>query len=124
MHVLERESSVSVKIWGEISKFISLIIWILFNEIHVLISFIISSLRLKNVQDRYDGYKLVAIQPPFKIIVKSGINCLRFFCHFFFQTPSNAASSVKSLVNYLAPMTATDVEKVRAIYRWITANIR
>lgn len=71
MHVLERESSVSVKIWGEISKFISLIIWILFNEIHVLISFIISSLRPKNVQDRYDGYNLVAIQPPFKIIVET-----------------------------------------------------
>ena len=42
----------------------------------------------------------------------------------WFQAPSSATKSVKSLIRYLVAIAETDVEKVRAFYRWITANIR
>ncbi|XP_022338435.2 kyphoscoliosis peptidase-like [Crassostrea virginica] len=39
------------------------------------------------------------------------------------NAPSSATKSVKSLIRYLVAIAETDVEKVRAFYRWITANI-
>lgn len=39
------------------------------------------------------------------------------------NAPASAAASVDSLVTYLTSGTKNDLEKCRAIYRWITANI-